>query len=111
MVVDIDDRILSYGCPQSLDMERCAMQRKNLNIDKWSRVTLREFAALAIFAGCFPALSLAQQPGQRTFASAEEASNSLVAAMQNKHEKALLEFLGPDGKEVISSGDEIEDLQ
>jgi len=87
------------------------MQRTNLNIDRRYGAAVREFVALAIFAGCLPAIGLAQQPGQKTFASAEEASNSLVAAMQNKHEKALLEFLGPDGKEIISSGDEVEDLQ
>jgi hypothetical protein len=87
------------------------MQRTNLNIDNWYRATVREFAALVIvLAGCFPAISLAQQPGQKTFPSAEEASSSLIAAMQSKNEKALLEFLGPDGKDVISSGDEIEDL-
>ena len=87
------------------------MQRTNLKIDKWHGATLREVAALAIFfAGCFPAISPAQQPGQKTFPSAEQASTSLVAAMQSKNEKALLEFLGPDGKDIISSGDEIEDL-
>jgi hypothetical protein len=87
------------------------MQRTNLNIDKGYRATVRELAALAIFlAGCFPATTLAQQPGQKTFSSAEEASNSLIAAMQSKNEKALLEFLGPDAKQIISSGDEVEDL-
>jgi hypothetical protein len=87
------------------------MQRTKLKIDKGYRATVREFAALAIFlAGWFSASTLAQQPGQRMFSSAEEASNSLVAAMQSKNEKALLEVLGPDGKQIISSGDEIEDL-
>jgi hypothetical protein len=87
------------------------MRRTNLSVDKSYKATVREFAALAVFlAACFPAISWAQQPGQKTFQSAEEASNSLVAAMQSKNEKALLEFLGPDGKQIISSGDEIEDL-
>jgi hypothetical protein len=111
-VVGGDDRIVSYAHRQSLVMERCPMQRTNLNIDKWYRTTVREFAALAIFflVGCFSATSLAQQPGQKTFSSSEEAGNSLVAAMQSKNEKALLELLGPDAKPIISSGDEIEDL-
>jgi len=88
------------------------MQQTNLSIEKWYRTTVRELAALAIFflVGCFPASSLAQQPGQKTFPSSEEAGNSLVAAMQSRNEKALLELLGPDGKQIISSGDEIEDL-
>jgi hypothetical protein len=110
-VVDGDDRMLSYPCRQSLDVERCPMQRMNLNLHGWRRETVHEFAALAIFlAACIPASSFAQQPGQKTFASSEEASSSLVTAMQSKNDKALLEFLGPDGKEIVSSGDEIEDL-
>ncbi len=88
------------------------MQRTHLNIDRWYSATVRELAALAIIlAGCFPAITLAQQPGQKTFSSAEEASNSLVAAMQSRNEKALLEFLGPEGKQIVSSGDETEDLK
>jgi hypothetical protein len=87
------------------------MQRTNLNIDKWYSATIREYAALTILlVGCFPASSMAQQPGQKTFSSPEEASSALVAAMQSKNEKALLELLGPDAKQLISSGDEIEDL-
>jgi hypothetical protein len=82
-----------------------------LNAGKSYRAAVGEFAALVVFvAGCFPAISLAQEPGQKTFQSAEEASSSLIAAMQSKNEKVLLEFLGPDGKQIISSGDEVEDL-
>jgi Protein of unknown function (DUF2950) len=78
---------------------------------KWQVGLAREFAALAVFlVGCFPVCGLAQQPGQKTFSSPEEASSALVAAMQSKNERALLELLGPDEREVISSGDEIEDL-
>ena len=46
-----------------------------------------------------PGRAAAQQPGQRTFASAEEASKALVAAAQSNDEKAMLAILGPDGKE------------
>jgi hypothetical protein len=103
--------IRRISSPKSLDMERCPMQRKNQNLDKWYAAIVHEFAALALcLAGCFPACTLAQQPGQKIFSSPEEASSALVGAMQSKNEKALLEFLGPDGKEIISSGDEIEDL-
>ena len=71
-------------------------------------------------AGCLLALglgvvlaapSMAQQPGQKTFSSAEDASNALVAAAQNNDEKAMLEILGPDGKQIVSSGDDVEDAQ
>src|SRR5580658_11031602 len=54
---------------------------------------------------------MAQQSGQKTFSSAEEASQALVAAAQNSDEKALLDILGPDGKQIVSSGDDTEDAQ
>lgn len=71
-----------------------------------------KFAALAIFAGAIayiPASVAAQQPGQKTFPSAAEASKALVAALQADDQTALLSILGADAKEIISSGDEVED--
>ena len=47
----------------------------------------------------------AQEPEQRTFASAEEASRALFAAMEGEDEAAALSILGPAGKDVLSSGD------
>jgi hypothetical protein len=70
------------------------------------------FAAFAILAAgiaCFPVPGGAQQPGQQTFASAPEASKVLVAALQVNDETALLGVLGPHGKEIVSSGDPVED--
>jgi hypothetical protein len=54
---------------------------------------------------------MAQQPGQRTFSSPEEASNAFVTAMQGNDEKAMLDILGADGRQIVSSGDETEDAQ
>src|SRR5271165_3946997 len=68
-------------------------------------------AAAVLLAACLPGLSIAQQQGQKTFSSPQEASTALVAAAQSNSEKALLEILGPDGKQIISSGDETEDAQ
>jgi len=64
-----------------------------------------------LLAACLPGSSLAQQSGQKTFSSAQDASTALVAAARSNDEKAILELLGPDGKEIISSGDETEDAQ
>jgi hypothetical protein len=86
------------------------MRRTQLNIDKSSWPNLLELAALAILLmGCFPLRSMAQQPGQKAFSSPEEASNALLAAAQSNDEKAMLDLLGPHGKQIISSGDEAED--
>ena len=86
------------------------MRRTKLNFDKFHWANLPKLATVAILLiGCFSARSLAQQQGQKTFSSPEDASNSLVAATQSNDEKAMLDILGPVGKEIVSSGDEIED--
>jgi DUF2950 family protein len=88
------------------------MPRTKLNFDTFHSAYLPKLAAAAIFvAGCFPAVSMAQQPGQKTFSSAEEASNALVTAAQSNDEKAMLEILGSDGKQIVSSGDDTEDAE
>jgi len=88
------------------------MPRTNLKFDKYSWANLSRVAAVAIFlTGCFAAHAKAQQPGQKTFSSPEDASNALITAAQSNDEKALLEILGPDGKQIVSSGDETEDAQ
>ena len=54
-------------------------------------------------------LTLAQQPNQRLFHSPEEAGAALFeAALQNEN-SGLLEILGPAGKDLVSSGDPVED--
>jgi hypothetical protein len=88
------------------------MQRMKLNFDTFHWAHLPELAATAILVmGCLAIRSMAQQPGQKTFPSAEEASNALVTATQNNDEKAMLDILGPDGKQIVSSGDETEDAR
>ena len=71
---------------------------------------MRELVICAVVVmACFPLRSMAQQPGQKTFSSAEEASNALVTAVENNDEKAMLNLLGGDGKQIVSSGDDTED--
>jgi hypothetical protein len=59
---------------------------------------------------CSSAPMFAQEPGQRTFASAEDAGRALYEAMEAQDEQAPLSILGPAGKDVLSSGDLQEDL-
>jgi Protein of unknown function (DUF2950) len=72
---------------------------------------LKLAAITTLLAGFFAAPSLGQQAGQKTFASPEEASKALYAAARSNDEKAMLGLLGPDGKEIVSSGNEAEDAQ
>jgi len=54
---------------------------------------------------------MCQQPDQKIFSSAEDASNALFTAAQNNNEKAMLDILGPDGRQIVSSGDDAEDAE
>jgi hypothetical protein len=81
------------------------MQQAKLNFDKFAGVVV------LVLMGCFANPSVAQQPGQKTFSSAEDASNALFMAAQSNDEKAMLEALGADGKQIVSSGDDVEDAQ
>jgi peptidoglycan hydrolase-like protein with peptidoglycan-binding domain len=86
------------------------MRRSESNKYHWA--DLSKLAVLAVFlTACFASRSMAQQPGQKTFSSAEKASNALFMAAKSNDEKAMLDILGPDGKQVVSSGDQAEDTE
>jgi len=88
------------------------MWRTTPNFDQFHRARVPRSAAVAILLTvCFPTPSPAQQPGQKTFSSPDEASNALVTAMQNNDEKSLLDILGPEGSQIVSSGDDAEDAK
>jgi hypothetical protein len=55
--------------------------------------------------------SLAESILQKSFVSPEEAVNALVVAVQANDKKEILAILGPGGKELISSGDEVADKE
>ena len=86
------------------------MRRTKLDSDKFHWANLSKLAVVAmLLTVCVPTRSIAQQPGQKTFSSAEEATNALVTAVQANDKKMMLDILGPDGKQIVSSGDETED--
>jgi hypothetical protein len=71
------------------------------------------FAALALLALSWVAFFMpvfAQQSGQQTFASVDDAGRAFFAAMQAPDDRSLMHILGPAGNDVISSGDPAEDL-
>jgi Protein of unknown function (DUF2950) len=87
------------------------MRRAELNFGNFRWAHLPQLAAAMLLIGCLPARSMAQQKGQKTFSSPEEASSALLTALQNNDEQALLEIFGPEGKKVISSGDATQDSE
>jgi hypothetical protein len=72
---------------------------------------LVKIVAAALVLGCIPAGGFAQEKGQKTFSSAEEASQALVKAAKDNDQKTLIEIVGKSAKEIISSGDEKEDSE
>jgi len=65
-------------------------------------------AAIILLSGTFLP-SFAKGVLQKRFASPEEAVQALVAAVKADDKKEMLAILGPGGKELISSGDEVAD--
>jgi len=64
------------------------------------------FLALIIF---FAACSKPEKPTFRVFASADDAGNALLEAAKSGDQNALLAIFGPDSKDLISSGDPVQD--
>src|SRR5260370_5779597 len=50
-----------------------------------------------------------EKPSISVFASPDDASNALLAAAKSGDQNALLAIFGPDSKEVIYSGDSVQD--
>jgi len=82
---------------------------EGLYIHASSSAKIAALAILVAAAACFPAPAAAQQPGQKTFSSAAEATSTLVTAVQKGDQPALRSILGADANNIISSGDAVED--
>jgi hypothetical protein len=65
-------------------------------------------AAVILLSGAC-STSVDKSMRQKSFASPEEAVDALVAAVKANNKKEMLDVLGPEGKELISSGDEVAD--
>jgi Protein of unknown function (DUF2950) len=53
----------------------------------------------------------APKANQETFATPQEAAQALIDATEHNDSAALLKVLGPDGKDIIASGDPAEDTK
>jgi Protein of unknown function (DUF2950) len=80
-----------------------------------SRISTTGWLALPVLCfsfvlglGCARA-ALAQEPGQKTFNSAMEATDAFAVAVGSHDEAAMLAILGSSGRALISSGDPVAD--
>jgi len=64
---------------------------------------------LIVLASGAPALAASAKQGQKSFASPDEALQSLVKAVRSNDPKELVAILGPGSREIISSGDPVAD--
>jgi hypothetical protein len=96
--------------PIATYMERYIMNETTKVIRKlqFPRLLLATLSVLSMLAFSSQ-VTLAQQSNQQVFHSPEEASAALFAAAQQTDNRALLEVLGPAGKDLVSSGDPAED--
>lgn len=76
---------------------------------KSGNLLLPLLAILIILATGAPVLAASAKTSQKSFASPEEALNSLVVALKNHDKKNLLAILGPGAREIVSSGDPVAD--
>jgi hypothetical protein len=56
-----------------------------------------------------PLLTAAPKDGQRTFATPQEAIQATIEAAEHNDTAALLQLFGPEGKNIVESGDAAED--
>src|SRR5580693_4508966 len=88
------------------------MRRMKPDFSKCDLADLLKITALAMLLSVvFSAGSAAQEKGQKTFSSPEEACQALAAAAQSNDEETMLEILGPNTKGIVSSGDPTQDAE
>jgi hypothetical protein len=69
---------------------------------------LTRLATVGLVVAVAP-LHAAPRDSQRTFASAQEAIQATIAAAEHNDAAALLQLFGPDGKDILESGDPAQD--
>jgi hypothetical protein len=79
------------------------MSRATRGIAITSRLIL--LALFILFVGC----NKSSKPSYKVFASPDEAGNGLLAAAKSGDPNAVLAIFGPDSKDIILSGDAVQD--
>jgi hypothetical protein len=69
---------------------------------------MRSSLAGLLLLVCGAALG-APQTAQRTFASPQDAARAVLEAAENNDTSALLKIFGPEGRDIVVSGDPVED--
>jgi hypothetical protein len=86
------------------------MAKTNFIYPKDSRQQLMRLLAFCLLLGAL-VLQAATQNGQRTFATPREAFQAAIDAAGRNDTAALLQLFGPEGKDIIESGDPAQDKE
>ncbi len=81
--------------------------RVSRQLQQWHRIGA--VAAIFFSSLALTDISVAASPGAKLFKSPQAAVDALLAAAAQKETGDLLAILGPEGKDVVSSGDETAD--
>jgi len=73
------------------------------------RIALTAWLTLLSLIILLAACNKAEKPSIRVFASSDEAGNTLLEAAKSGDQNALLAIFGTESKEIISSGDAVQD--
>ena len=84
------------------------MRKTNLIDSKDSPWRLTRLVAVGLVVGA-ALLQAAPKDAQRTFATPQEAIQATIDAAERNDTAALLQLFGPDGKDIVESGDPAED--
>ena len=89
------------------------MNEMNTNLERVQRfwffwLPLTPAVALLLSLMVWARMTVAQEPAQPSYTSAEQASQALYEAVQNGNEQAILQILG-GRQELASSGDDLKD--
>jgi hypothetical protein len=83
------------------------------NLKQQSLLSLVSFAALLAVAGWLQPLAFGapnpSAPVQLSFKTPQQAAEALIKAAEANDVPALLKIFGPDGKDIVSSGDTVRD--
>jgi hypothetical protein len=112
VVDDITDRMYRVERNENSTMERNTMLHRSSTFVQLECKRIVRFAVSVLFTlsfGCWSRPTFAQQPEQRTFASAEDGGRALFGAMQADDKQTALGILGRAAEDVLSSGDSEED--
>jgi hypothetical protein len=77
---------------------------------RWSKHRVKYLPLVVAFALCvFLAQGVAQTEGQKTFTTAQNATDALISAVRDGNDAELQAILGAGSDDIISSGDEVAD--